>query len=302
MKMKLKKGLLGTQGTDGILVRIFLYVALIGIGFVFLFPLLYMVAFGFQSLDDLLSVTVHWIPSSFYMGNFQHAIRVMNFIPTLLETLYITLVPTVLQVIMCAFIGYGFARFEFRGKRVLLILVLSTFIIPPSVLLIPRYLLFHNMGILGSIASYALPAALGQGLNSAIFILIFFQTFRALPKALEEAAQLDGAGHFKIFVKIALPLATSAIIVSLLFSFVWYWNETYLVAIYFRDAFTTLPLELDRFIQSFNEMFARVEGTNINEGIEMAGTLLAIVPLLLLFFVMQRWFVESVDRSGIAGE
>ena len=302
MTVRLKKTFVGTKGTDGFFVRLFFYLALVSIGFVFLFPVLYMLAFGFQSLEDLLNVSVHWIPSAFYGENFVTAFLVMNFLPTFLQTLYITLVPTVLQTAICAFIGYGFARFDFRGKNLLLVLVLSTFIVPATVLVIPRYLLFHNMGILGNIASYALPAGLGQGINSAIFILIFFQTFRTIPKALEEAAQLDGAGHFKIFFSIGLPLAVGGLIVSFLFSFVWYWNETYLAAIYFRDSYTTLPLELARFIEAFNIMHAQDSATNINEGIETAGTLLTILPLLLLYFVMQRWFIESVDRSGIAGE
>ena len=187
----------------------------------------------------------------------------------------------------------------------MLALVLATFIVPPQVLVIPRYLLFHELGILDSIMAYILPATFGQGLQSAIFILIFYQTFKTIPTALEEAAQLDGAGFFKIFYKIAIPMGSAAYIISFLFSFVWYWNETQLAAIYFGNQLTTLPLQLQRFAMQFNLMFAQ-SGTqanaNINEGIEMAGTLLSILPLLVIYFIMQRWFVESVDRSGITRE
>jgi len=289
-------------GKDGFLVKTYLYLTLIGVGFVFLFPLIYMISFSFKSLSDLLNFTVNLIPTSLYMGNYQRYFEVVNFFPRLLETFYIAAVPSILQTLIAAIIGYGFARFNFFGKKFLLVLVLATFIIPPQVLVIPRHILFNDLGMLESILAYALPAAFGQGINSAIFILIFYQTFRLIPKALEEAAQLDGAGHLKIFFKVGVPLAGSAVIVSLLFSFVWYWNETFLAAIYFRDALTTLPLQLQRFVESFNEMFARHPDVNVNEGVEMAGTFLTIVPLLILYFIMQRWFVESVDKSGIAGE
>ena len=303
--VKLKRILFGMSGTDGLLVKLFMYGLLIGIGFVFLYPILYMIAYSFKDLDDLLNSSVHWIPTTFYLGNYERSATVLNFWPVLLQTIYVTVFPSIIQAVVASFIGYGFARFEFKGKNVLLVLVLATFIIPPQVLIIPRYILFNNLGILDSIASYVLPAAFGQGLNSAIFILIFYQTFRTVPKALEEAAQLDGAGHFKIFFKIAVPMATAAYIVSFLFSFVWYWNETQLASIYFGNNLTTLPLQLQRFVDSFNLMFATPGGTggsNLNEGIEMAGTLLTILPLLVVYFVMQRWFVEGVDRSGITGE
>jgi len=296
---KFKKRMLGT---DGFLVKSYIYLTLIGVGFVFLFPLIYMLTYSFKSLEDLLNFTVNLVPTSLYLGNYQRYFEVINFFPRLLETFYIAVVPSLLQTAIAAIIGYGFARFNFFGKKLLLAIVLATFIIPPQVLVIPRFILFNDLGILESIMAYALPAALGQGINSAIFILIFYQTFRLIPKALEEAAQLDGAGHLRIFFSVGLPLAGSAAIVAFLFSFVWYWNETFLAAIYFQNALTTLPLQLQRFVESFNELFARQPDVNVNEGLEMAGTLLTTLPLLVMYFVMQRWFVESVDKSGIAGE
>jgi len=298
---KFKKRMLGGNG-NGFLAKFYIYLTLIGVGFVFLFPLIYMITYSFKSLEDLLNFTVNFVPTSLYFGNYQRYFEVINFFPRLLETFYVAVVPSILQTAVAAVIGYGFARFNFFGKKILLAIVLVTFIIPPQVLVIPRFMLFNDLGILESIFAYALPAMLGQGINSAIFILIFYQTFRLIPKALEEAAQLDGAGHFRIFIRIGLPLASSAAIVSFLFSFVWYWNETFLATIYFRDALTTLPLQLQLFVESFNELFARQPDVNVNEGLEMAGTFLTTLPLLVVYFVMQRWFVESVDKSGIAGE
>lgn len=303
--LKTKRFLLGMQGSDGLLFKVLVYGLLIGIGFVYLFPLLYMGVYSFKSLDDLLNPLVNWIPTQLYLDNYTKANQVMNFFKTLGETLYVTILPSLAQTAVAAVIGYGLARYEFKGKKVLFVLVLATFVIPPQVTLIPRYIFFNELNILGSLKAFMLPASLGQGLNSAIFILIFYQFFKMVPKALEEAAQIDGAGHFRIFFTIALPMAVPGIIISFLFSFVWYWNETYLAAIYFGDSLTTLPLQLQKFVATYQKMFPAemgMEGNQINEGIKMAGTILSILPLLIVYFITQRWFVEGVDRSGITGE
>ena len=298
----MKRFLLGSKSQDGLCLKLFMYLTLVAIGFVFLYPILYMISFSLMSLNDLINHAIVWVPSQFYLGNYQTAVTVMNFTRVLFENIFVAVAPAVLQTMAAALIGYGIARYDFKGKYIILILVLATFIIPPQVMLIPRHILFNELGFLGSIRAFLFPAATGQGLNAAIFILIFFQFFRALPKSLEEAAGLDGAGHLGIFLRIALPLGAPAIIVSLLFSFVWYWNETFLAAIYLDNNWRTLPLELDRFIHQFNQMNWQDQETNINEGIEMAGTFLSILPLLVIFFVCQRWFVESVDKTGITGE
>ncbi|MFG6115793.1 carbohydrate ABC transporter permease [Halobacillus sp. MO56] len=300
---KAKANLLGVQGNNGLLFKLAVYSLLIGIGFVYLYPIIYMGSYSFKSLEDLLNPLISWIPSTFYTENYQVAYNVLNLFPTLLETLYVTVIPALAQTAVAAVIGYGFARFEFPLKKILLGLVLITFIIPPQVLLIPRYVFFNELELIGSILAFLLPALFGQGLNSAIFILIFYQFFRMMPKALEEAAHLDGAGNFRIFMTIAIPMAVPAIIISFLFSFVWYWNETALASLYFGNALTTLPIELGKFNATFEQLYAGDTNTqNINEGISMAGTMLSILPLLIVYFFTQKWFVEGVDRSGITGE
>lgn len=166
-------------------------------------------------------------------------------------------------------------------------------------------MLFSELGLLGSLNAFTLPAVTGQGINSAIFILIFYQFFRRLPKSLEEAAMLDGAGHFRIFFRISVPLVGPAFLISFLFSLVWYWNETYLASLYFGNELTTLPLQLQKFVDTYEKMFASTDsamGDKINEGIRMAGTMLSILPLLIVYFITQRWFVEGVERTGITGE
>lgn len=295
--------LFGMKKNDGFIYKLVIYALLISIGFVYLYPVLYMLVTSFMSLDDLINSMVKWIPTALNFDNYTKAMKVMNFKSTFFQTLIVAGVPSILQTASTAIIGYGFARFKFPFKNLLFALMLTTFIIPPQVTVMPTYLQFKNYELLGSIKTFIYPAILGQGLKSAIFILIFYQFYRQLPNSLEEAAQLDGASHFKIFYKIALPTAVPAIVIVFLFSFVWYWNETYLSGLFFGNQMSTLPLELQKFADSYGKMFPGNSPMNkINESIKIAGTMLVIAPLLVLYFALQRWFVESIDRTGITGE
>ena len=175
--------------------------------------------------------------------------------------------------------------------------------------MIPTYVLYSNMGILGTIWAFVLPAILGMGINAPIFILIFWQFFRQVPKVLIEAAQIDGAGYWKSFYRISLPSAAPAIITVSLFSFVWYWNESYLTSMYVsgittKSGWTSLIIQLKNFATNYDKYAqTAVNGAaSINESINMSGTMLSILPLLLMYFVLQRYFVESIDRTGITGE
>ena len=302
-----KAVLLGTSCKMGILFKIMLYVLLVIFGFVFLYPLIYMVSYAFMTPEDVVNPFVHYLPTQwFYMGNFTLAYQVLNYMKALGRSLLIAVLPAILQCVSTSLIGYGLARFRVPGKGVILALVLATFIIPPQATMIPQMLMYTNVGM-DNILAFLVPALFGQGLKSAIFILIFFQFFRSLPASLEEAAKIDGAGIIRIFVFIAVPLAFSGYLPTFLFSFVWYFNETTLTALFLGSKFQTLPLALESFLQSFNDMNSGAassgeSGKTINEAIYMAGTFLSILPLLIIYFIAQKQFVESVDKAGITGE
>lgn len=302
-----KAVLLGTSWKMGILFKIMLYVLLVIFGFVFLYPLIYMVSYAFMTPEDVVNPFVHYLPTQwFYMGNFTLAYQVLNYMKALGRSLLIAVLPAILQCVSTSLIGYGLARFRVPGKGVILALVLATFIIPPQATMIPQMLMYTNVGM-DNILAFLVSALFGQGLKSAIFILIFFQFFRSLPASLEEAAKIDGAGIIRIFVFIAVPLAFSGYLLTFLFSFVWYFNETTLTALFLGSKFQTLPLALESFLQSFNDMNSGAassgeSGKTINEAIYMAGTFLSILPLLIIYFIAQKQFVESVDKAGITGE
>ena len=312
-KDKVHKFFYGSKEKQGFLKQFATYALLICIGFVYLYPLLYMISNSFMTLDDLLDASINWLPSTLNLENYSQASASMDFWETLKDTVLVCGIPTILNVIMCAIIGYGFARFEFPLKKVFMGLLIFSFILPSQVTMMPLYVMYSDYGLIGSINSYILPAIFGQGLNAQIFILIFYKFFKMIPKVLIEAAQIDGAGYLKSFFRIALPSAKPAMLTVFLFSMVWYWNESYMTEMFVvcltdkvSQGWTTLMVELQQFDVNFqaNQFNSAVEGVtmNNNESIQMAGTMLSILPLLIAYFILQRQFVESIDRTGITGE
>ena len=295
---------LGDLRRRGIIPVLSVYVLLVAIGYVYLYPVLFMIANSLKSVDDLLDPIVKWIPTTLYLGNYDRATQVMGFWPALLRSLLVAGLPAAAGTAAAAVAGYGFARFRFPLRGLWFALMLATFVVPPQVTMIPEFLMYRRLGLLGSVAAFAVPALFGQGLRAAVFILIFYQFTRVLPKSMEEAAVVDGSGPVKVFLRIFVPLSGPAFLVSFLFGFVWYWNETYLTGLYLGDAWRTLPLQLSQFVASYEKMYP--PGLNVrdrlNEGIKLAGTVLTILPVLVIYVVLQRWFVEGVDRTGITGE
>jgi multiple sugar transport system permease protein len=308
-KEKFRKFMLGSKEKQGFLKPFCIYALLICVGFIYLNPILHMISTGFMTLDDLLDSSINWIPSSPTVANYLQAAKSMDFWASFGKSIVIAGVPTLCNLISCSIIGYGLARFEFPLKKLVLVIILFTFILPTQATMISTYVLYSNMGILGTLWAFVVPALLGQGINAPIFILIFWQFFRQVPKVLIEAAQIDGAGYFKSFFRISLPSAAPAFITVSLFSFVWYWNESYLTQMYVagvmkETGWTSLVIQLSNFAQNYDKysQTAVNAATSINESINMAGTMLTALPLMLMYFILQRYFVESIDRTGITGE
>jgi len=302
---KIKRFLFGSRSSYGALSTIVLYLLLIALGFVYLYPLLFMFVTSLKSPTDLLNPMVQWIPTEIYMGNYVKAWRVLNYPTTIVSSILVSFIPSLIQAAVCSVIGYGLARYRFKGKGLIFALIMATFIIPAQNTAIPQMLTFKSLGLLGNIFAIILPALFGQGYRSAIFILIFYQTFMSLPKVLEEAARLDGASDLKVFLLVGLPAAVPAFIVSIIFSTVWYWNESYLTLMFLEGGVQTLPMQLAKFTQAYENLYPSGMVNifdRLNEAVKLAGTFLNILPLLVMYFVLQKWFVESVEMTGITGE
>ena len=300
--MKLRKMLFGMQFTDGLIYKIIVLVLLISFSYIYLYPMLFMLTNSFMNVDDLINPGVNWVPTVLELENYNRAIQVLELPASIFDSTGYVLQVSISATVSSALIGYGFAKFNFPLKKILFAFMLATFILPSQVTMVANMLIFRNLGIMSSENSMVLPAIFGQGVNAAIYILIFYQFFKTIPGVLMESAEIDGASPIKVFYKIALPLAIPSFLIVFLFSFVWYWNETFITGLYVGDQ-VTLPLKLQAFRASYESLFPPGSfGSELNEAIMLAGNMITILPLLLLYFFAQRFFTESIDRTGITGE
>ncbi|MDI6452769.1 carbohydrate ABC transporter permease [Peloplasma aerotolerans] len=306
-QIKWKKRLFGMYGNDGLLNKIILYILFIGIGFIFLYPLMQMLVTSFMPLIDLVDPTTIWIPKNFTFRNYIRAIEALNASKALIDSIVVSILPTIFIVISSAMIGYGFASYDFPLKKLMMSILLMIFLIPTILMAIPTYVIYRELQILDSLKAFIYPAMTGFGFRQTIFILIFYQFFKMIPKELKEAAEVDGASAVKVFIQIAIPLALPAFLITSLYAFVWYWNETSLALLYFPNKYSTLPMAVIGFRTLYENLYPSgtigLEGASetFNQGVQFAGTILSILPLLIVYFIAQKWFIEGVDRSGIAG-
>lgn len=295
-------------------------VLLLCMSFVVLYPILYMISTSLRESIDMYDPTVIWIPRHWTMKNYAAVIETLNFWPLLLDTVTLSLFSAVLNVAVCAVAGYGFARFKFRLRNLAFACVLATIIIPPQNVSIPMYMQYAEFDFLGigslvglctgekltlslldTDLTIYLPALLGQGLRSGLFIYIFRQFFRGMPKELEDAAYIDGCGIFRTFCRIMLPNAGSSVLTCFLFSFVWYWNDYYTMSMYFNEAKTlSVALAMLKDVLRGQGLDVYVDPYSVVTQVQ-AACLLTILPLLLIYVFFQRYFRESIERSGLVG-
>ena len=234
-------------------------------------------------------------------------VLLMVFPKSYVDSLYVSGTTTFLTVLSSAAIGYGLARFKFKGKGIVLFLMLIVYILPKTLLFIPLSILYGSLGIKGTMFALWGPALLGQGLQATFFILIFFQFFRLIPKQIEESARIDGANPFYIFMKIAIPMALPAFIISLTYGFAVNWNELFFTNVYLEGNIKTIPMLLQQLSSVWGSTADYASGGNyvnidFTESKAFAGTILSIIPLVIMYGVIQKYFIESIDNSGITGQ
>ncbi len=301
-QQKLKKVWFGKTLTDGLLYKFIIYLLLISFSYIYLYPLLFMLINSLKSVDDLINPGVQWIPTVLMWENYERAFQVLSLPQSFIDSTVYVLKVSVSATLSSALIGYGFARFDFPFKRLFFAIMLATFILPQQVTMVANMLIFRELEIISTEWSMLLPAMTGQGINAAIYILIFYTFYRTIPGILIESAEVDGAGQLRIFRTIILPLAIPSFVIVFLFSFVWYWNESFITGLYVGDM-VTLPLWLQAFRSSYETIFPPgTPGAELNEAILLSGNMLTILPLLLLYFFGQKLFTQSIDKTGITGE
>lgn len=297
---------------------------IIGLSFIILYPILMKLSLAFKDKADLYNPMVVWIPENFTLENVKIAMEVMKFFPTLMNSITLSTATMIMSVISCALAGYGFARFKFKGNSILFALVILTILIPNQTLVIPLYTHFRYFDLFGIVSLFnggeplnllnsywpiVLTTLTANGIKAGLFIYIFRQFFKGMPVEIEEAAIIDGAGVFKTFYRVMLPNAVPAIITVMLFSFVWQYNDVFYSGLYLSQA--DLMSKALAQIGSNTSSYMNILQGNTQTGavvdpvlvqlIVDTGILMAIAPLIIMYLFVQRWFVESVERTGIVG-
>jgi multiple sugar transport system permease protein len=299
-------------------------ILLFGLCFLILQPLLDKISVSFMEEQDLYDATVISIPRHFSMGNYTVTGELLKYWPSLFTTLGILLVSAVLQISACTMAAYGFARYKFPFKNLLFMCVMLIIVVPPQTIMSSLYLNFHFFDIFGifqlitgeplnllnSVAGFWLLSATGMGLKSGLYIFMLRQYFRGVPKELEEAAWVDGCGRFKTFIRIMLPDAAPMLTSCFLFSFVWQWTDSFYTTLFLNN-YNMLSSNLGRLAEVFMKWWGAVNVAGglaghanmaplaYTQAIVATGMLMCLAPLVALYLVAQKAFVESLSQTGI---
>jgi len=297
------------------------YLFFISLSYVLLYPFLYIIVNSVKSFSDAYDATVTWAPKSIYFGNILSAFKVFDIKSTALNSFVYEIISAVLQFCSCAVAAYGLARFNFRGKRIMMGLLIVNILVPAMMIITPSYVNYSHMdflGVLGLVSKltghdlrpnlvgtplvFYLPSLLGVGLKGGLFIYIFNQFFKGLPKELEEAAWIDGAGSWKTFLRIIIPSSGPPIITVSLFSIIWHWNDLFFAQMYMNEP--TLAVALNNFNANTTTEALGLDmqmSSMLDVPILLSGCLLFIFPMIVFYLIMQKRFMASIATVGIVG-
>lgn len=292
--------------------RLFRFVLLLGLSFIIFYPLLTKVSSAFMSQSDVMDSTVWFIPRHPTMQNFLLVLQYGKFWKAMGSTFVISLVSATLQTVVCAMVGYGFAKFPFRGSRALFAILILTIIIPPQTIYISLYMKFRFFDVFGILSLLGLPtlrlveslwpmvilSATGLGLKNGLFIFLMRQFYRGVPKELNEAALVDGSGPVRCYYRIMMPLSVPMMLSVFLLAFAWQWTDTFYSGLFYRDT----PV-LPNILKTVTQISAAGIQANTLMSSVMINTaaLMIILPLLILYLFAQRFLIGGIERSGIVG-
>lgn len=293
---------------------------LLSVGYIIIYPLFYMIVTSFKSADAYYNASRIWFPDEIDPKyNFSMALEVTDFWNALKSTFVYEILAAFIEILSCAVAAYGFARFNFKLKRICMAGLFLTILIPETMILIPRMVNYSHMDFLGILGllnrltgvdlrqnlintplAFYLPSFFAIGLRSGILIYIYIQFFKSMPYELEEAAWVDGAGPIRTFISIAIPSSGVVFVTVTVFSLIWHWNDSFLASMYLKSDYP-LAVNLERITTTLAAYGLNMDHTPEIMSIVMAACLCFIMPMLLLYIILQHWFIESIDRVGITG-
>jgi multiple sugar transport system permease protein len=263
-----------------------------GFAILMLYPVIWLLMSSFKPSDTIFVTAKSLIPDPWIWTNFVDGWKGIggnSFGVFIKNTAILVVITLIGQVISSAFIAFGFARLEFKGKAIWFGIMMVTLMLPHDVLMVPQYIIFSKLGWLNSIKPLAVPAYFGH----PFFIFLLVQFIRTIPRELDEAAIIDGCNTFKIFTKIILPLIRPALATTAIFSFYWTWESLLGPVLYLNSPSKyTVSMALNMFLS--NE-------TVSNWGAMFAMSVVSLIPVFLIFFIFQRQVVEGISTSGLKG-
>ncbi len=284
------------------LFAVFRYVIIIGVAYVILNPLIGIIAGSFFSDRDAYNSMVYVIPTQPTLEKYELVWKTFPYPSTLLYSLGNDILLMIVQVFVCSMVGYGFARFDFPGKKILFACVVIMIVIPTHAIMLPLFLtVVKDMGMYDSVVPFYLMTILGCGIRSGLYIYIFNQFFRGLPKEIEEAAFVDGAGSFYTYFRIMLVNALPAVITVSVFSMVWQYNDKFYTMLFGIQKMISMRVgSIGPEIANFSTGIEAIT-PNVEKLYTYAAVMLTLLPLIIIYCILQKYFVEGVERSGIVG-
>lgn len=271
-------------------------VIIVGIAYMILYPFLVKIVVAFSSTEDIVDNTVMYIPRQGSTYFIERAMLNMNYWKSFGNTTLLSLIVAVFQLFVASVAGYGFARFKFKGRDLLFVVVLLTLMIPAQTIQLPLFVRFsHFLGtslnLINTFWPLVILSALGLGLKNGLYIYLMRQFFRGMPKELENSAYIDGAGFFRTFFSIMLPNAANMMITVFLFAFTWQWTDT----TYNSMLLPKLEILANKATTAAASITDEAQVMAVND----TACLLIIMPLLIVFLFAQRYFIQSIERSGL---
>ena len=285
------------------LLAVFRWSIIIGVSYVILSPLIGMLSSSFFSQSDRLNPMVYIIPMNPTLENYKLALIRLDYVPTIVKTMAYSISLMAIQIFICSMVGYGFARFEFPFKKILFSCIVFMIVIPSNSIMLPLYMTFMDffgVNLLGTPIPMYIMTIFGCGLRAGLYIYIFNQFFRGLPKEIEEAAFVDGAGTFYTYFRIMLVNAVPSIITVSIFSLVWQYNDLFFSKLFVMDARMCISKKISTLVSTIANV-DKILDPNLQQIYFFAGVLAVIAPVLIIYILLQRFFMEGIERSGIVG-
>jgi multiple sugar transport system permease protein len=337
LKERMKAKFLNTYFFQRVLWYVFRLVLLIGISYVVLYPFFTKVAGSFMAPDDFVDVTVRLIPKTFTLDTYKAILTDLNYGEAFVNTLILSLACALLQTFVCCLVGYGLAKFRFRGNKLVLMLVILTMIIPHQTIQLSMFMNFryfdiwgilsflsggaevgidaidavlanikllplkdHALSLTNTFAPLIILSATGLGFKNGLYVFMLRQFFTGVPDALEESAYIDGSGVFRTFFTIILPLSIPMMVTVFLFAFCWQWTDDFYTTTFFTTGRYVLMPDVVDIPSSLKTDYA---GQNMYyAAIRNTCGICIIMPLVILYAFCQNFLVQGIERSGLTAD